>query len=56
MDDKKHIIIEPFKTDEFGRIALTPQMRSAVVKAERDYEEEKCLSEDRFKQQFAKWL
>lgn len=47
---------ELFKTDEFGRIALTPQMRAAATKAERDYEEGKCLNEDSFRQRFAKWL
>ncbi len=47
---------EPFKTDEFGRIVLTPQMREAALQAERDYEEGRCLSENDFKQRFAKWL
>ena len=44
------------KTDEFGRIKLTPEMRDAVVKAERDYEDDKCFSEADFKERFAKWL
>lgn len=47
---------DPFKTDEYGRIELTPQMREAAAIAERDYEEGKCLSENDFKQRFAKWL
>ena len=46
----------PFKTDEFGRIMLTQEMRESVIKAERDYEEGKCLSEVDFKERFAKWL
>ena len=45
-----------FKTDEVGRIALTKQMRDAVLKAERDFEEGKCLSESDFKEHFAKWF
>lgn len=45
-----------FKTDEVGRIALTKQMRDAVLKAERDLEEGKCLSESDFKEHFAKWF
>lgn len=47
---------EPFKTDEFGRIKLTQEMRDAAIKAERDYEDGKCLSEADFKERFAKWL
>ena len=45
-----------FKTDEVGRIMLTKNMREAVVRAERDMEEGKCLSESDFKERFAKWL
>ncbi|MBR5062158.1 MAG: hypothetical protein IKX24_08465 [Prevotella sp.] len=47
---------EPFRTDEFGRIALTQRMRETATKTEGDYEEGNCLSEDDFKQRFAKWL
>lgn len=47
---------EPFKTDEFGRIKLTQEMRDAAMKAERDYEDGKCLTEADFKERFAKWL
>ena len=46
----------PFKSDEFGRIMLTKDMRESVAKAERDYEEGNCLSEADFKERFAKWL
>ena len=42
--------------DELGRVILTKTMREAVHIAERDYEEGKCLSEEQFKQRFAKWL
>lgn len=45
-----------FKTDEAGRIALTKQMKDAVLNAERELEEGKCLSESDFKERFAKWL
>jgi hypothetical protein len=31
-------------------------MRTAVAKAERDFEEGKCFSEADFKNRFAKWL
>lgn len=47
---------DSFKTDEFGRIALTKEMREAVAQAERDLEAGKCLSESSFKERFAKWL
>ena len=47
---------ESFKADEFGRIQLTQEMRDAVVKAERDFEDGKCFSEADFKERFAKWL
>lgn len=47
---------ETFRTDEFGRIKLTKEMREAVVKAERDFEDGKCLTEADFKERFAKWL
>ena len=46
----------PFKSDELGRIMLTKEMREAVSKAERDYEDGKCLTEADFKERFAKWL
>ena len=47
---------DSFKSDELGRILLTKEMREAVTKAERDYEEGKCFSEADFKERFAKWL
>lgn len=47
---------EPFHTDDFGRIILTKKMREAVAKAEHSYEQSECLSEETFKQRFAKWL
>lgn len=47
---------EPFKTDEFGKIILTDEMREAVIQAESDLEAGKCLSESAFKERFAKWL
>ena len=31
-------------------------LREAVVKAERDFEDGKCLTEADFKERFAKWL
>ena len=34
----------PFKSDEFGRIILTKEMREAMLKAERDYENGNCFS------------
>ena len=47
---------EQFKTDEFGRIMLTKEMKDAVAKAEKDLEAGRCLSESAFKEKFAKWL
>ena len=47
---------ERFRTDEFGRIKLTQEMKNAVLKAERDFENGKCFSESDFKERFAKWL
>ena len=46
----------PFKTDELGRIKLTQDMRDAVVKADRDFEDGKCFSEADFKERFTQWL
>ena len=54
--DKVALIAYLFKTDEFGRIKLTQEMRDAAMKAERDYEDGKCLTEADFKERFAKWL
>lgn len=47
---------EPFKTDEFGRIVLTKEMRDAVQQAEHDFEEGRCIGEEAFQKRFAKWL
>ena len=49
-------ILPPFQTDEFGRIALTAEMREDIAKAERDLEDGRCLTEADFKEKFAKWL
>jgi hypothetical protein len=38
----------PFKTDNFGRIKLTQEMRDAAIKAEHDFEEGKCYTEADF--------
>ena len=37
-------------------VLLSKEMRDAVMKAERDYEDGKCFSETDFKERFAKWL
>ena len=47
---------ERFRTDEFGRIRLTQEMKDAALKAERDFENGKCFSEADFKERFEKWL
>ena len=47
---------ERFRTDEFGRIRLTQEMKDAALKAERDFENGKCFSEADFKERFAKSL
>ena len=47
---------DPFKTEDCGRIVLTNKMREAVLQAECDYEEGRCLSEEAFQKRFAKWL
>ena len=47
---------ESFITDNCDRIVLTQEMRDAAHKAEQDYEDGKCLSEELFKQRFAKWF
>ena len=46
----------PFQTDEFGRIMLNKDMQAAVEKAESDLENGKYLTEDTFKERFAKWF
>ncbi|MBQ9361797.1 MAG: hypothetical protein IJT97_00065 [Bacteroidaceae bacterium] len=47
---------EPFCSDEQGRIVLTSAMTKAADEAQRAYSEGRCLTEDAFKQRFAKWL
>ena len=47
---------KPFITDEFGRIVLSPEMKESMRVAEQEYKDGKCLSEEQFKQRFAKWL
>jgi hypothetical protein len=47
---------EPFKTDEYGRIILSDEMRDAVSKAEQSLAEGTCLTEEMFLKRFAKWL
>ena len=37
-------------------IELTAEMKAAALRAERDFEAEKCFSEADFKERFAKWL
>lgn len=49
-------ITEPFKTDEFGRIILSEEMKEAVSKAEQNLAEGTCITEDMFQKRFAKWL
>ena len=46
----------PFQTDASGRILLTTRMKSAAQKAQKDFENGLCYTEDAFKQRFAKWL
>ncbi len=50
------ILDEPIVTDDEGIIQLSPKMMEAVTKAELDYEQGKCLTEDALKQRFAQWL
>ena len=45
-----------FMTDEDGRIILTAEQKNAIAKAEKDFENGKCISEDAFQTRFAKWL
>lgn len=47
---------DAFQTDEFGRITLTAEMREDIIRAERDLEDGRCLTEADFKEKFAKWL
>lgn len=47
---------EPFKTDEYGRIILSDEMRDAISKAEQSLAEGTCLTEEMFLKRFAKWL
>ena len=49
-------IQEEIKTDECGRILLTENMKNSLLKAERDLEEGRCLSKEKFHKRFAKWL
>ena len=59
MEDKEILTIfeveVSIKTDDFGRIKLTQEMRDAAIKAEHDFEERKCFTEADFNERFAKW-
>lgn len=45
-----------FKIDEYGRIILTEEMNTDVLKAEQDYERGLCLTQEEFDKRFAQWL
>lgn len=47
---------ENFYADDAGRIILSEEMRNAVDKAELSLMAGECLTEDGFKERFAKWL
>ena len=47
---------ENVSSDETNVFQLSPQMEKSIVQAENDYEQGKCITEDSFKQRFAKWL
>jgi hypothetical protein len=53
---KLNALAESFQTDELGRIILTKEMRKAVLQAEEDMKNGKCLSEEGFVKRFSKWL
>jgi hypothetical protein len=53
---KHDVYVEPFQTDELGRIVLTKEMRKAVLQAEEDLKNGNCLSEEGFVKRFSKWL
>lgn len=59
MKKKDSLTISEFevsiKTDDFGRIKLTQEMRDAAIKAGHDFEEGKCFTEADFNERFAKW-
>lgn len=58
IDYLKHDIdvASPFQTDSNGQIKLSKEMREDVHRAQNDFEIGKCLTEESFKQRFAKWL
>lgn len=47
---------ETFKTDDQGRIILTEEMKTDVLKAEQDYAEGRYLTQAEFDKRFARWL
>ena len=55
-EEKSPLSEELIITDDEGIIQLSSQMEKSVAQAEQDYEQGKCLSDDTFKQRFAKWL
>ncbi len=46
----------PFQTNGNGQITLSQEMKHDIRIAQSDLENGRCLTEDSFKQRFAKWL
>lgn len=49
---KKQFVMKEKET----MIELTAEMKTAALRAERDFEAGKCFSEADFKERFSKWL
>lgn len=48
--------VEPFRTDEDGRIVLSDKMIESIHKAEQSLAAGTCLTEEMFQDRFSKWL
>lgn len=49
-----HMAVKPLPVQE--RIILTEEMKASLHKAEQDYADDNCLTEENFQTRFAKWL
>ena len=50
----RRMAVKPLPVQE--RIILTEEMKASLHKAEQDYADDNCLTEENFQTRFAKWL
>ena len=50
----RRMAVKPLPVQE--RIILTEEMKASLQKAEQDYADDNCLTEENFQTRFSKWL